>query len=330
MTSPHIAFTANPISLRSGSTLHVPSRTQVAFDSSHRRYLECPYSYDTRRQENCDRWSEEWLARAVPGAATASAGRRLPTARVAQRGRRRAPGGLAAGQPRRYQRGREPGRVVHDGRGPGVVEHAPRAEGKARRAARGRGTRPGREPAGRGRSRAAGLDRRLGRAGVARGAEALPPAERLAYVLHDMFAVPFDEIASVTDRSPPQPVSWRAGPDAACKARRGFPTPTSTGSGASSTRSPPPAGTATLPRCSRCSIRTSCCATTTEEGRPRGRHPRGARSRRPGADVLAMSLYARLVLVNGAPGVVVLPEGQDRPFALMAFTVMRGGSWRST
>ena len=37
-----------------------------------------------------------------------------------------------------------------------------------------------------------------------------------------------------------------------------------------------------------------------------------------------MSLYARLVLVNGAPGVIVLPEGQNRPFALMAFTVARG------
>jgi RNA polymerase sigma-70 factor (ECF subfamily) len=32
--------------------------------------------------------------------------------------------------------------------------------------------------------------------------EALTPAERLAYVLHDMFAVPFDEIAAVLDRSP--------------------------------------------------------------------------------------------------------------------------------
>jgi RNA polymerase sigma factor (sigma-70 family) len=32
--------------------------------------------------------------------------------------------------------------------------------------------------------------------------ETLPPAERLAFVLHDMFAVPFDEIASVVERSP--------------------------------------------------------------------------------------------------------------------------------
>ena len=32
--------------------------------------------------------------------------------------------------------------------------------------------------------------------------ETLSPAERLAFVLHDMFAVPFDEIATIVDRSP--------------------------------------------------------------------------------------------------------------------------------
>src|SRR5690349_263687 len=32
--------------------------------------------------------------------------------------------------------------------------------------------------------------------------ETLGPAERLAFVLHDMFAVPFDEIAPILDRSP--------------------------------------------------------------------------------------------------------------------------------
>lgn len=32
--------------------------------------------------------------------------------------------------------------------------------------------------------------------------DTLPPAERLAFVLHDMFAVPFDEIAPIVDRSP--------------------------------------------------------------------------------------------------------------------------------
>jgi Sigma-70, region 4 len=32
--------------------------------------------------------------------------------------------------------------------------------------------------------------------------ETLTPAERLAFVLHDMFAVPCEEIASIVDRSP--------------------------------------------------------------------------------------------------------------------------------
>ncbi|PZT75294.1 hypothetical protein DNK56_13335 [Streptomyces sp. AC1-42W] len=32
--------------------------------------------------------------------------------------------------------------------------------------------------------------------------ETLDPAERLAFVLHDMFAVPFDEIAPIVDRTP--------------------------------------------------------------------------------------------------------------------------------
>src|SRR5499427_2652286 len=31
--------------------------------------------------------------------------------------------------------------------------------------------------------------------------DTLTPAERLAFVLHDMFAVPFDEIAPIVDRS---------------------------------------------------------------------------------------------------------------------------------
>ena len=32
--------------------------------------------------------------------------------------------------------------------------------------------------------------------------DTLPPAERLAFVLHDVFAVPFDQIAPIVDRSP--------------------------------------------------------------------------------------------------------------------------------
>ena len=89
------------------------------------------------------------------------------------------------------------------------------------------------EPLGRARARA---DRRAATAGVDPEHEALladsvglallvvletlAPAERLAFVLHDMFAVPFDEIAP--DRGAlarPRPGSSRAAPAAGCRAR---------------------------------------------------------------------------------------------------------------
>ena len=44
--------------------------------------------------------------------------------------------------------------------------------------------------------------------------ETLTPAERLAFVLHDMFAVPFDEIAEIVDRSPDATRQLAAGPAA--------------------------------------------------------------------------------------------------------------------
>ena len=51
--------------------------------------------------------------------------------------------------------------------------------------------------------------------------ETLTPAERLAFVLHDMFALPFDEIAPIVGRSPePPPASSPAGRVAGCRARR--------------------------------------------------------------------------------------------------------------
>jgi RNA polymerase sigma-70 factor (ECF subfamily) len=61
--------------------------------------------------------------------------------------------------------------------------------------------------------------------------ETLTPAERLAFVLHDMFAVPFDEIATIVDRSPettrqlasPRCTSSRRRPKRAVGGRRGVP-----------------------------------------------------------------------------------------------------------
>src|SRR6185436_17261433 len=59
-----------------------------------------------------------------------------------------------------------------------------------------------REPGERGRPRAAGGPRRLGGLALLVVLDTLAPAERLAFVLHDMFAVPFEDIATIVDRSP--------------------------------------------------------------------------------------------------------------------------------
>ena len=89
--------------------------------------------------------------------------------------------------------------------------------------------------------------------------ETLNPAERLAFVLHDMFAVPFDEIAPIVDRSP------AAARQLASRARRRVqgeaPVPDAdlTPSGRSSTPSSPPHARATSRRCSRSWTPTSSC-----------------------------------------------------------------------
>src|SRR5947199_146696 len=72
--------------------------------------------------------------------------------------------------------------------------------------------------------------------------QTLAPAERLAFVLHDMFAVPFDEIAAIVGRTPtaarqlasrahrPRPGSSPAAHAGGYRQRPPFPTPISHGS----------------------------------------------------------------------------------------------------
>jgi RNA polymerase sigma factor (sigma-70 family) len=90
--------------------------------------------------------------------------------------------------------------------------------------------------------------------------DALPPAERLAFVLHDLFAMPFEEIAPIA--------SSPAGPGAGYGMPR-LPMPTSLGNVGSWTPSWPPPATATSKRSSRSSIRRWCCGPTPEACRPR-------------------------------------------------------------
>ncbi len=89
--------------------------------------------------------------------------------------------------------------------------------------------------------------------------ETLAPAERLAFVLHDMFAVPFEDIAPIVGRTP------AAARQLASRARRrvqGTPCrrqiPTSAASGQSSMRSWRRRAMAISKACSQCSIPTSC------------------------------------------------------------------------
>ena len=224
-----------------------------------------------------------------------------------QRGRRRRAGGLAAAQPRRHDRRREPRRLADHGRRPGSASDMLRSRGTRRE-----------EP----------LEVHVPDPIVARAAtipsrrrcsptpsgwrcmvvlETLTPAERLAFVLHDLFAVPFDEIAPIVGQvARRRPASWPAGPGAGCRACRRRPTPTSAGSARSSTPSSPPPAAATSTPSSPCSTPTSCCGPTPARTRPAACSSRGAATVAGRALMFArVAPFVRPALVNGAAGVVV-------------------------
>jgi RNA polymerase sigma factor (sigma-70 family) len=152
----------------------------------------------------------------------------------------------------------------------------------------------------------------------------LAPAERLAFVLHDMFAVPFDEIAAIVGRSP------TAARQLASRARRRV------------------QGAATVPDTdlSRQRAVVNAFLTAARGGdfdallavldpdvvvrADRGAVPAGASAEVRGApDVAEQALtfsafarFARPALVNGAAGLVAAPGG--RPFSVMGFTITGG------
>jgi RNA polymerase sigma-70 factor, ECF subfamily len=155
--------------------------------------------------------------------------------------------------------------------------------------------------------------------------ETLGPAERLAFVLHDMFAVPFDEIAPIVGRSP------SAARQLASRARRRV------------------QGAAKAPdadlTCQREVVDAFLAAARGGDfdallavldpdvvvRADRGGVPSGASRELRGARAVAeqaltfsrLVQFARPVFVNGAAGIVSwLPGGQ--PFSVMGFTVRRG------
>jgi RNA polymerase sigma factor (sigma-70 family) len=148
--------------------------------------------------------------------------------------------------------------------------------------------------------------------------DALNPAERLAFVLHDMFDVPFDEIASLVDRSP------EATRQLASRARRRI-------RGAA----PPPD-----PDLSRQRAVVDAYLTAAREGDLDAlvavldpdvivrQHARSGVTELRGAETVAQTATigarratsVRPALINGAAGAVAF-DG-DTPFALLAFTVI--------
>jgi RNA polymerase sigma factor (sigma-70 family) len=152
----------------------------------------------------------------------------------------------------------------------------------------------------------------------------LAPAERLAFVLHDMFAVPFDEIAPIVGRTP------TAVRQLASRARRRV-------------QGSAPVGDADLAEQRRvvdaflAAARGGDFDALLDVLDPdvlfrvdRGTLPQaGSREIRGARTVASQALrfaslarFARPALVNGAAGVVVAPRG--RPYAVIGFTIARG------
>jgi RNA polymerase sigma-70 factor, ECF subfamily len=153
--------------------------------------------------------------------------------------------------------------------------------------------------------------------------ETLTPAERIAFVLHDMFAVPFDEIASIVDRTPD------AARQLASRARRRV----------RGARPEPEASPA-----ERQEVVEAFLAASREGDfealvavldpdvvlRTDYALPRGAPGELRGAETVArnalrfaaLAPLAQPVLVNGEPGFLVAPHG--RPFAVGVLTVSGG------
>jgi RNA polymerase sigma factor (sigma-70 family) len=151
--------------------------------------------------------------------------------------------------------------------------------------------------------------------------ETLTPAERLAFVLHDMFGVPFDDIATLVDRSP------EAARQLASRARRRV------------------QGEARVPDADLAAQRRvvdaffaaardgdfeGLVAVLDADVVSRGDGGPGASAIVRGAREVAaraltfarLSPFVRPALVNGAAGVVVAPQGE--PFSVMGFTVVGG------
>ena len=207
-----------------------------------------------------------------------SSARGLPHARLDQRGRRCRAGDLAAAESLRHECGREPRRLADDGRCARLSRHAALPQVAARGPDRGPDVPEPTSPA---------TSTEHERLSPTRSAphcwwcwRRWRPPSGLRFVLHDMFAVPFEEIAPIVGRTP------AAARQLASRARRrvqGTPprAPISGGRRRSSTPSSRPPATATSTDCSRCWIPTWCSAPIRPPSGSARLRKSAARRRRP-------------------------------------------------
>ncbi len=153
--------------------------------------------------------------------------------------------------------------------------------------------------------------------------DTLAPAERLAFVLHDMFGVPFDEVAAIVDRTP------TAARQLASRARRRVRSAPEPDADLARQREVVDAFFAAARDGdleALVAVLDPDVVVRSDGGAARPHASFVAHGGRTVAEqalsFARLSPFAQPSLVNGAAGVVVAPHG--RPFAVMGFTV-RGG-----
>jgi RNA polymerase sigma factor (sigma-70 family) len=151
--------------------------------------------------------------------------------------------------------------------------------------------------------------------------ETLPPAERIAFVLHDTFAVPFDEIAGIVGRSP------AATRQLASRARRRVRQATLDPDADPGTQRQ--VVEAFLSAARRGDLEALVAlldpdvVVRADSGRPPVRLVRGSQAVAEKALVFsAVSAEARVALVGGSAGIVARAQG--RPMTVMGFAVRKG------
>jgi len=152
--------------------------------------------------------------------------------------------------------------------------------------------------------------------------ETLSPSERVAFVLHDLFSLPFDEIASVMGRSA---VAVRQLASRARRRVQGRPVPDRDFVQQWDVVAAFYAAARDGDFARLLEVLDPDVVLRLEGGAsaPRSRVVRGARRVAQGASASAqLGRQVRLALVNGAPGAIILERG--RPSSLASFTVIGG------